>query len=120
MKEVKFFEVRDEMTRISAFGMRLGPDDDHNRWHSEDDQYVWQSGGWGTVGPTVFLGRIDGSELHAFHYQWSQTNRTMRTAHDYIAREWDTLTSGQVVDVRVILREASEPAKSDRFSEASA
>ena len=42
--------------------------------------------------------------------------RTMLHAHEHIEREWASLTTGQVVDVRVILGETTEPAISDRLS----
>jgi hypothetical protein len=41
----------------------------------------------------------------------------MRGAHFLIERDWDILTSGDVVDARVGLGEAEHPVESERIKE---
>jgi hypothetical protein len=117
MKEVKFFEIRDKGTNIPAFGVKLIPCD-----FTDDERYCFEHGGWGNMSEALYLTRICGADTQysPFGKHWPDGSRTMQVAHEYIEANWDTLTSGQVVDVRVILGEASEPAKSDRFWGASA
>jgi hypothetical protein len=45
-------------------------------------------------------------------YDWN--DRTMQTAHNYIAKNFDDLSNGDVVDVEYILEETDEPKISER------
>ena len=66
-------------------------------------------------GHAVILGFYLAGERNssADPYHWGA--RTMPNAHNYITENFDTLSDGDVVDVRVILGEATEAVKSDRF-----
>jgi hypothetical protein len=103
--ETKFFEVRDECTHISAFGILINPD------HS-DAEYPLRRAGYGVGNPCVLFGPLDSGKCHSDPYDWG--SHTLRAAHLMIERDWDTLISGQVVDVRVFLGERAEPVESDR------
>jgi hypothetical protein len=48
-------------------------------------------------------------------YDWGDA-RTKRTAHAFIAENWDRLRDGEVVDVQYILRETTAPKQSERVT----
>lgn len=111
--ESKLFEIRDSATFIPILAVRLTP-------ASGDEAYLLARSGYGiepeSQGAYIILCRIVGGELDARSTpnHWGQGTRTLPTAHRYIAEHWDTLTSGDVVDVEFILGETSEPKVSER------
>lgn len=105
--QVKIFEVRDHRTHIQVFALSTEP--------SPGQEYGLRREGF-TSGDAVILGYLAGERnSSADPYHWG--GRTMRAAHNYITDHFHKLADGDVVDVRVILGEASEPVKSDRFYE---
>ena len=47
-------------------------------------------------------------------FAWGSDTRTYQVAHQYIIDHFDELESGAVVDVEFILKETTEPKKSER------
>jgi hypothetical protein len=100
--ETKFFEIRDSMTMIPAIGVLLngscGP--------------LARRAGYGEI-DCVLLTYLVG-QRHANHDPYAWGDRTMKVAHDYIARHWGKLASGAVVDVEYILGETRKPKESEQ------
>jgi len=109
--ESKLVEIRDRATCIPALAIRMVAE------NAADPAQYWAihcQSGYPRDGSTIILMKLYGPEAHADPYEWG-TSRTMTNAHRFITREFDKLTDGQVVDVRVILGEEQEPAKPDRL-----
>lgn len=96
----KFFEIRDRNTCIPAMAFYI----------SEADGPIARRAGFGEVG-CVYLVALATEKAAYDPYSdvWGYA-RTMRPAHLYISEHFDTLRDGQVIDVRVLLGEATEPA----------
>lgn len=90
--QIKFFEVRDRCTHISAFGILI----------SAEDGPIARRAGYGQ--PCVLFGKLEGGIATPDCYDQGGA-RTMRVAHDYIERNWDDHLSGDVIDVEFILGE---------------
>ncbi len=101
---IKMFEIRDHATCIPALAFRI----------SGDDGPIARRAGFGDVG-CVYLVMLATEKAAYDPYSdvWGNA-RTMRHAHLYISEHFDDLQDGQVVDVRVILGEATEPAEAER------
>ena len=107
MLTMKFIEIRDRATCIPALAIRMRSDD------PIANHFLWRSGyprGDSTV-TTIVLMRLDDQKATADPYDWD--GRTMRYAHADIQANFDELRTGQVVDVRVVLGEATEPARAE-------
>lgn len=100
----KTFEIRDKGTFIPVMAVKLKPD-------CEQDRYLLARAGYGRSAEQqaeyVTLWRIDGGlgKCTSDHYEWGGDTRTMPTAHEYIINNFDTLQSGEVIDVEFILGE---------------
>lgn len=102
---VKILEVRDDGTHIQVFALSTEP--------SPGQEYGLLRCGFRS-GDAVILGYLDGERnSSADPYHWY--NRTMTAAHRYITDHFNDLSDGNVVDVRVILGEATTPVASDRY-----
>ena len=109
--QVKYFEIRDSGTCISAMGIKpLAANDAEN--------FLISRSGYGDNPDSQqrYVLLVDMSEppgtINYDHFEWS--NRTMKVAHEYIIEHWHELESGAVVDVQFILDETKEPKKSER------
>lgn len=98
--ENKLFEIRDKATCVPALAVRV----------SGDDGPVMRRAGFGS--PMVLLTMLAHPMTQWDPYAWSNP-RTMRTAHLFIEEHWNGLVSGQVIDVRVLLEEATDPAAAE-------
>jgi hypothetical protein len=108
--EVKLFEIRDHATFIPAIAIAI----DGMTNASEAENWLARRAGYG--GRCILLTRLGGGGPAEYDpYNWP--NRTMRGAHFLIERDWDILTSGDVVDARVGLGEAEHPVESERIKE---
>lgn len=116
---VKLLEIRDKGTCIPALAIRLdGAMTDAERW-------LLARAGYGETpdqqAEYVLLMNIDGGrgmffcDPYDYDYQ-TRGARTMPNAHLWLLTNFDNVQSGDVVDVRVILGEAAEPAPSDRLT----
>ena len=108
--KVKIIEIRDEATSIAALCVDMNPDNDVQRWYLR--RYGFSCDGR----PNVAITRVNlgGGDITNDPYGWS--GLTWRTINHYIIEHWDELEDGSVVDVRVILGEAAEPAESERLA----
>lgn len=109
--QVKAFEILDKSTFIPALGISMTPD-------AMIEVYLLRRSGYSITDRLVLLCRMDsnGAVPHQASYDvygWGGA-RTMSVAHDYIAKNWDKLRSGDVIDVEFILGETKTPKKSER------
>lgn len=87
---------------------------------NEGEHFLWGRAGYGRDAGTQksYLLLCDMSEppgvIQYDRFAWD--NRTLKVAHDYIAAHWETLESGQVIDIEHVLGETREPKLSERFS----
>lgn len=102
--ETKLFEIRDSATFIPALGIRI----------EGNDGYLARRAGFGR--PCIYLIHMTGERCSYDRYNWN--NRTMSVAHQYIEENWETLNSGDVVDVQFILKETTEPKQSEQVTTA--
>lgn len=104
MPELKFFEIRDRGTCISAVATGLyGQCDQRENWLMERAGY----GRDPLLRDEVILSYLESGESKSDPYSWC--DRTMTTAHKYIKEHWLELSSGDLVDVEHILGEADTP-----------
>lgn len=90
--EAKTLEVRDKGTFIPVMGVQV----------SGADGYLMRRAGF--RGAMIYLVHLAGERCAYDPYTWA--DRTMRTAHQFIEKEWDNLQDGDVVDVEFILGES--------------
>ena len=102
--KTKFLEIRDRGTRIPVMAQKLTAD-------TLEERQIFRRYGWGE-GSGIVVTRLDDIEATNDPYHWD-FSRTMRAAHEYIDANFDTIPNYSVVDVRVILGEATEPAQSE-------
>lgn len=111
--EVKLFEVRDSATFIPCIGISMISNDDVEHWllrrAGYDAETLPQDGG------CLLFGRLDGGKMSYDPHSHGQC-RTMGIAHDFVARNWDTIDSGSVVCVETICGERESPKESERLT----
>jgi len=108
--ETKFFEIRDNGTFIPAVASRYRVQaitDETERGHK-----LLRRAGWSYDNPPVTLTHLANRKASADPFEWSH-GRTMSIAHQYIQQEWDSLESGQVIDVRVVMDETPKAVASE-------
>ena len=110
--EAKVLEIRDEGTHIPVLAMRMLAENELQSY------YVHGRCGYPKDGSGIVLMHLNSQKATVDPYSWTDLGfgrRTMGNAHNYINLHFDELKDGYVVDVRVILGEATEPAISDRY-----
>ncbi len=114
--ETKLFELRDTGTFIPVIASRMRADREpevqiFGSWKRE--HWLLRRAGYSDGEPfLVLLARLDGGGRAEYDpYAWA--SRTWTPAHDYIAAHWDALRSGDLIDSRVCLGEASAPCESE-------
>lgn len=124
--KLKLFEIRDRGTTLSALAIQPGaPREVHGtldqinetvaqyRHHLSRCGFEWRDGQHSEPRP-ILLGDMNGRKaFNVDPYDWG--DRTWQAAHVYIEQHFDELADGAVIDVRVILGEATAPAKPDRL-----
>ena len=103
----KFIEIRDEMTCIAALAVRISPES----LESVEARFARKSG-WEDAG--TYLITLSNPRVAYNDDAWNGC-RTMTTAHRWIKENWHKIESGDVVDVRVILGEATAAAEPEIF-----
>ena len=100
---IKFLEIRDRHTCISALAIQMTPSGSIER------KYLWRAG-YPLLDefndghePAVIMMRLDDQRASSDPFFWN--DRTHKTAHEFIYTNFDELVNGQVIDVRVILGE---------------
>jgi hypothetical protein len=113
--EVKLLEVRDRATFIAAIAIRATFRDDEERWLLRRAGYAIEQIEPELKGiePYILFAPLDGGKPLEYD-PFAQPNRTMSRAHLYAVNNWDTLKSGDVIDVEFILGESTEPKQSER------
>jgi len=106
--ETKLFELRDRATFIPIFAMQMGSEVGSERW-------LLSCGGYGMDNPLIMVGRLQGGPSNYNYYNWS--DRTFSTAHKYIAKNFDSLETGDVIDVEFILGETKAKKTSQRWED---
>lgn len=113
----KVFEVRDRMTFIPVLAIELRPDERLN-WEKLNAQaWLLRRSGYGPAprGTFIMLTRLDASAMQAIDaHEWG--DRTFSVAHDFIQKNWMSLSDGEVIDVEFILKESTEKKISERFA----
>lgn len=110
--ELKMFEIRDSGTYIPIIAIKLGAE-------NLAQLHMLGRAGYGLIpeeqSKYVLLAQIDGGigTITTDLYAWG--NRTMRTAHEYIQNNFDSLENGAVVDVEFVLGETKQPKISERL-----
>jgi hypothetical protein len=107
--EVKCFEIRDKNTFVPVICLRPVPD-------NEAQRYLLRRDGYRADNTESCIIMIDAQCRGVAYdpYNWTKDPRTKRNAHDYIARHWDDLRDGEVVDVEYILGETRTKKISER------
>ena len=99
---IKFLEVRDKATFIPVIAVLVVVED-------ERSFQLMRAVGWSPIDCSdglVMVSRIVNGEGKMTSYDWP--NRTMSTAHGYIADTFHGLQNGDVIDVEFILGETTE------------
>lgn len=110
--DTRLLEIRDDGTHIPALAIRMVGA------NAVQAYYIHSRCGYPKDGSGIVLMHLDSQKATVDPYAWQALGfggRTMGNAHDFIAKNFDQLNDGQVIDVRVILGEESEPVISDRF-----
>jgi hypothetical protein len=109
--KTKVLELRDDGTFIALLCVDCSTAD------NEGQRYLLRRCGYSLLDgyPNVIITRLmgDGGKATNDPYYWG--DRTYTVAHDYIIRNWDTLSDGDVVDVEHILGESRNKKVSERF-----
>ncbi len=95
MIDSKFFEVRDEGTFIPVVCQKF----DMHKFNGKD-KYLFRRAGWQTL---ISYSRIYDMKTYTDIYNVDCVGRTDRIAYQFIHENWDTLKSGDIVDVAFIL-----------------
>lgn len=106
----KLFEIRDRATCMPMVAIKLDPANDA-------EAFLLFRAGWTDYNPGIVLfGKIDGNgeRLEYEPFAWGD-NRSRSVAHAHIAKHFDTLEPGAVIDVEFILGETREPKTSERL-----
>ena len=118
--QCKLFEVRDRATFIPVCCTLMRPKMAGGLSPADSgERYLLRRAGFGYDSRFVLMTRVTGGQAHFAVNEWVG-NATMGRAHQYIAENWDTLSSGQVIDVEFIRGETTEPKQSERFSDGGA
>lgn len=64
----------------------------------------------------IQLTYIDSHKSSYDPYRWESNPRTLHAAHIYIRDNWDSIESGDVIDVEFISGETNKPKQSERIS----
>ena len=119
----KALEIRDRATFIPVLAVDMNPgfvpiDSAIGELFDTDEaqRYLLRRASYSCDGtPIILLARLEGHQYaHYDPYKWG--DRTFSVAHDYIAKNWATLTDGDVVDVEFILGETEASKVSERFT----
>ncbi len=108
---IKMFEVRDRNTLIPVLAIQLRP-------REEVERFLLARAGYGYTpndqAEYIFLCKISGGTDGQYDpFLWG--DRTMLNAHLHIAKHFEVLKTGDVVDVEFLLQETRVAKQSERF-----
>lgn len=114
--ETKVFEIRDRATFIPVLGVKLKVDDlaSVEAWLLRRAGYAMEDLLGGTF---VLLTTLSSGVGRAICDPYDWGGDTFPPAHDYIARYWDRIRSGDVIDAEFIRGESAAPKLSERITE---
>lgn len=115
--EAKALEIRDRMTFVAAIAVEMKSGhkiDDGSQSHGARLYLLRRCGYPADGSPMIMLTRLDGDGHKAPTDPYAWNDRTFKTAHFYITKNWATLRDGDVVDVEYILGETTQPKRSER------
>ena len=107
--QTKLFEIRDRATLIPVLAVNCDTSMDQREW------WLLRKAGYACDGNNIVLlsNLCGGTVINYDPFNWS--DRTYATAHEFITEHWDSLRSGDVVDVEFILGETLEVKISEQF-----
>ena len=118
MLETKTFEIRDKGTFIPVMATAMRAYGKHTLGNDQD-AYLLRRAGYGPDQLLVALTHLQVNEGNPISFEpesWRHRYwRTITAAHAHITANWDTLASGQVIDVEFILGETHKPKVSERY-----
>lgn len=100
--DTKLIEIRDKGTYIPVLCVKPG-----GTVSPFTESKIWQTSGYGNL--------REQAEYVLMYTIYDWDDRTRRTAHRYIIKNWDSLESGSVVDVEFILGETTPPKTSQNI-----
>lgn len=110
MIETKLLEVRDRNTFMSVMATKTSV---VGNSYKAEDVYLFERAGFSYDSSLIIVYFLEAEIGHWNPYFWR--DRTKQTAHKYIEDNWDDLQSGEVVDVKFILGETTEPKMSEKL-----
>lgn len=99
--DTKLFEIRDRATCFAVFAIKTISDD-------ATERQILKNCGYGQGDALYIIGSLNKGRQTYNAYDWG--DRTYTQAHLYIQDNWNSLQSGDVIDVEFILGEKSEKA----------
>ena len=104
--ETKLFEVRDHATCMIVMATKM------NKFNTktERESKMLRHAGYGE--PLILFGTAKGGNFFYDPYEWGN-ERTRFTAHKYVEENWESLNSGDIIDVPYILGESTERMGTD-------
>lgn len=112
---VKLFEVRDSCTTMQFMAVEIAPFqiDIVSNENGERERKILRYAGYGPDRLIMWVDLSGGREAHYDPYSHRGPARTVATAHNYVAQNWDSLNSGDVIDVEFILGETTVKKTTD-------
>jgi hypothetical protein len=107
--EIKCLEIRDSNTFIPVICIRPVA-------ANEEQRYLLRRDGYRADDTERLIIMIDAQCRGCAYDPYDWTGSTHRTAHDFIARKWQSLKDGDVIDVQFIIGETTVPKVSERES----
>lgn len=104
--EIKLFELRDRATFIPLLCIKPQSSE-----HPFIQKMAWRYGFKDSRAVIVTSLSCPNRGCHSDPYDWG--DRTYAAAHLHVEKNWDTLKTGDLIDVRVLLGEAEKPCESE-------
>lgn len=106
-ENIKTVEIRDRATCIPAFAIKMIASD-------EKELFLFKHCGYRSINDAcILLVSIEAPWHSARHWdEWqNRSGRTMPIAHKWIEENFDTIKTGDVIDVEFILNEVENPCQ---------
>ena len=115
MLENKIFEIRDRATFIPVLCTKMAPGrvGETTISGATQETKLLRATGYGFDFPLILMSALVRPDSATNYDPFKWGDRTMHTAHVYIAEHYDELETGAVVDVEYILGETKAPKESD-------
>lgn len=112
--ETKTFELRDRGTFIPVVAINCNLANEADHYLNPSDYYLLRRAGYSTGFRCILFGRLEGGSNFEYDpFDWG--DRTFQVAHNYITAHWDSLRSGEVIDVEFILNETQTIKVSEQY-----